>query len=108
WTFSPRTAPRLLMAAPLPLGGLYLLRSIQTFTQPGWALAVLGGPALAALGAAYGKAAAFYARGAVILVLFGVLAGGAAAVLTTTAAAAFRHARTRVGIAAAVCILLGG
>ena len=108
WIFYRANDTRLLMAAPVPLGGLYLLRSIQTFTQTGWALAVLGGPALAALGAAYGKAAAFYARGAVILVLFGVLAGGAAAVLTTAAAAAaaFRHARTRVGIAAAVCVLL--
>src|SRR5207237_1427482 len=42
----------------------------------------------------------------ILIVLFGLLAGGAAAVLTTAAAAAFRHARTRVGIAAAVCVLL--
>jgi ABC-2 type transport system permease protein len=108
WAFYRADDTRLLMAAPFPLGGLYLLRSIQTFTQTGWALAVLGGPALAALGAAYGKPAAFYARGALILVLFGALAGGVAVVLTTAAGAAFRHARTRVGIAGAVCILLAG
>lgn len=108
WIFYRADDTRLLMAAPFPLGGLYLLRSIQTFTQTGWALAVLGGPALAALGAAYGKPAAFYARGAMILVLFGALAGGAAVVLTTAAGAAFRHARTRVGVGAAVCILLAG
>ena len=108
WIFYQAGDTRLLLAAPLPLAGLYLLRSIQTFAQAGWALAVLGVPALAALGAAYGKPPGFYARGAAILVLFGALAGGAGATLTTAAGAAFRRARTRVGIAAAVCILLAG
>jgi ABC-2 type transport system permease protein len=108
WIFYQAGDTRLLLAAPLPLAGLYLLRAIQTFAQAGWALAVLGVPALAALGAAYGKPAVFYARGAVILVLFGALAGGAGATLTTAAGAAFRRARTRVGVGAAVCILLAG
>lgn len=108
WIFYQAGDNRLLLAAPLPLAGLYLLRSIQTFAQAGWALAVLGVPALAALGAAYGKPAAFYARGAAILILFGALAGGAGATLTAAAGAAFRRARTRVGITAAVCILLAG
>lgn len=106
WTFYRAADTRLLLAAPLSLGGLYLLRSLQTFAHTSWALVVLALPALAALGAAYGTGASFYAAAAGVLALFALLAGGAGALLTAGAGAAFRRLRTRVAVGAAVVILL--
>jgi ABC-2 type transport system permease protein len=106
WIFYRAADTQLLLTAPLPVGGLYGLRCVQTFGQTVWALGVLGGPALAALGGAYGNEAPFYVHGAVVLVLFGVLAGGTGAVLTTAAGAAVCRVRTRLGTAIGVGILL--
>ncbi len=106
WIFFRSDDTRLLLASPLPLRGVYALRGVQTFAQTGWALVVLGAPALCALGAAYRQTVGFYAGAAAVLVLFGVLAGGAGVFFTTLAGAAFRRARTRLGIGGAVLILL--
>ncbi len=54
---------RLLLASPLSLGGLYCLRAIETFFLTSWALAVVGLPALLALGRAHGRPAEFYLHG---------------------------------------------
>lgn len=97
---------RLLLAAPLPLGALYGLRSLETFLLTSWALAIVGLPALAALGVAHGVGPAFYAIGVGVLLLFAVLVGAAGTVLTAVAGALLRGAPTRRAVVITVAALL--
>lgn len=97
---------RLLLAAPLPLGDLYVLRSLETFGVTSWALGIVGLPALLALGAAYGRRPAFYFAGAAILGAFAALTLGVGALLTAATGALFRRAPSRLGAAVVVAALL--
>lgn len=106
WSFYRASDTRLLLAAPIPLGGLYALRSAQTFLQTSWALVVLGAPALLALGTTYRRPAAFYAGAMGILGLFAALAGSLGTLLTALAGALFHRVGTRLGIGATILVLL--
>ena len=77
WIYYRAGDTRLLLASPLPLGGLYCLRAVETFLLTSWALAVVGLPALLALGRAHARPAGFYLEGAGILALFAVLIAAA-------------------------------
>lgn len=106
WVFYRARDTRLLLAAPMPAHALYALRSVETFALTSWALAVVGVPALAALGVAYRQPAGFYLVGGLTLAAFGVLLGGAGALFTTIAGAAFRRAPTRLAAGIVVAILV--
>ncbi|MBI4635398.1 MAG: hypothetical protein HY727_03520 [Candidatus Rokubacteria bacterium] len=108
WIFYRASDTRLLLTAPLPLGGLYVLRSVETFALTSWAMAVLGLPALLALGTAFGRPLDFYLAALGLGALFAGLAGGAGALLTTVAGAVFRRAPTRLAIGAVVAALALG
>jgi ABC-2 type transport system permease protein len=97
----------LLLASPLPLGGLYALRTLETFALTGWSLGVVGLPALLALGVAFHQALLFYVYGALILGAFGVLTGAAGALVTTAAGLALRRAPSRLAVALTIAALLG-
>jgi ABC-2 type transport system permease protein len=97
---------RLLLAAPLPVAGLYAVRTVETFVLTSWALVVVGLPALVALGTSYGRGAGFYVQGVAVLAAFAALVGAAGALLTTAAAAAFRRAPSRVVAGAVIALLL--
>jgi len=106
WVHFRAADTRLLRASPLPLGALYLLRSLETFLLTSWALAIVGLPALAALGVAHARGPGFYATGLVVLLLFAALTGAAGALLTAAAGALFRRSPTRRVVAATVVALL--
>jgi hypothetical protein len=108
WTFYRAPDTRLFLAAPMPVGGLYLLRTVETFTLTGWPLAVVGGPALLALGTAHARGTAFYATGAAVLGLFALLIAGAGALLTAAAGIVFRRTRTRLAVVAVTLALVAG
>lgn len=96
WIFYRAKDTPLLLAAPVPVGGLFALRAIETFLLTSWALAIVGLPALLALGRAYHRALDFYVSGAIVLVLFALLAAGLGALVTTLAAALLVRAPTRL------------
>ncbi|MBI4629745.1 MAG: hypothetical protein HY729_13615 [Candidatus Rokubacteria bacterium] len=75
WLFYRARDTRLLLAAPLPLGGLYALRALETFALTSWPLLIVGAPALVALGRAHDQDAAFYLAGGGTLALFAVFTG---------------------------------
>jgi ABC-2 type transport system permease protein len=108
WTYYRARDTRLLLASPLPLGGLFCLRSVETFVLTSWALAVVGLPALLALGRAHGQGAGFYLRALAILLLFAALIGAVGTLLTAAAGALFRRSPTRraVGVTVAVLVAL--
>ena len=106
WVYYRARDTRLLLAAPIPLGGLYALRSVETFTLTSWPLGVVGLPALLALGAAYRQDPGFYAYGAVVLTSFAALTGAGGALVTTAAGAALRRAPSRLVVAVTVAVLL--
>lgn len=106
WIYYRAADTRFLLAAPFPLRGLYALRTVETFLLTSWAQAVVGLPALLALGAAYHRPLAFYATGAAILAAFAALVAGLGALLTTGAGAAFRRLPTRVAVGLAVLTLV--
>lgn len=107
WIYYRAGDTRLLLASPLPLGGLYCLRALETFLLTSWALAVVGLPALLALGRAHGQPAGFYLRGLGILALFAALIGAVGACLTAAAGGLFRRSPTRLAVAASVVALVG-
>ena len=96
---------RLLLAAPLPIGGLYMLRTVETFVLTSWALVIVGVPALLALGTSFGHGVSFYVEGLAVLAAFAALVCAAGALLTTAAGAAFRRVPSRL-VAGAVIVLL--
>ena len=106
WLFYRARDTRLLLAAPLPLGGLYALRALETFALTSWPLLIVGAPALVALGRAHDQDAAFYLAGGVTLALFAVFTGATGALLTSAAGAALRRAPTRLAVGVAVALLL--
>lgn len=106
WVYYRARDTRLLLAAPLSPGGLYALRSLETFTLTSWSLGVVGLPALLALGTTYRQDAAFYAYGAVVLMGFAALTGACGALVTTVAGAALRRTPSRLAVAATVAVLL--
>lgn len=97
---------RFLLAAPLPLGALFWLRTIQTFALTSWTLVALGLPALIALGRVYERGPRFYAEGLAILASLAALSVGAGALLTMLTGAALRRAPSRLAAAAAVLALV--
>jgi hypothetical protein len=97
----------LLLASPLPLGGLYALRSLETFALTGWSLGVVGLPALLALGVAFHQAWPFYVHGALILAAFALLTGAAGALLTAAAGMALRRAPSRLAVGVTLAALVG-
>ncbi len=107
WIYYRAGDTRLLLAAPLPLGGLYCLRALETFLLTSWALAVVALPALLALGRAHGRPAGFYLTGVGILALFAVLIAASGALLTAAAGGLFRRSPTRLAVAASVAVLAG-
>src|SRR5262249_1163421 len=60
WTFFRARDTGLFLVAPLPTGGLYALRAVETFILTSWALVIVGLPALLALASAYGRGGGFY------------------------------------------------
>jgi len=98
WVFYRAGDTRFLLASPLPLPGLFALRAVQTFLLTSWPLAVVGAPALVALGTAHARGAGFYAAGAGTLGLFAVLIGAAGALVTAVAGSALRRAPTRLAV----------
>jgi len=106
WIFYRAADTGFLLAAPLPLPGLFALRAVQTFLLTSWPLAIVGGPALAALGVAHGGDAVFYAAGLLHLALFAVLVGATGACLTAVAGSALRRAPTRLAVGAVTAALL--
>lgn len=106
WMFYRARDTRLLLAAPVPLRALYILRALETFALTSWAQVVVGLPALAALGAVHGQGVGFYAHGALILGCFAVLLGAAGAVLTTAAATILRSAPTRLAVMLVAVVLV--
>ena len=107
WVYYRAGDTPLLLASPLPLGGLYGLRALETFFLTSWALAVVGLPALVALGRAHGRPPGFYLQGLGILGLFAVLIGAGGALLTAAAGGLFRRAPTRLAVAVSVAALVG-
>ncbi len=107
WIYYRAGDTRLLLASPLPLGGLYGLRALETFLLTSWALAVVGLPALLALGRAHGRPPGFYLQGLGILALFATLIGAAGALLTAAAGGLFRRSPTRLAVAVSVAALVG-
>ncbi len=107
WIYYRARDTRLLLASPLSVGGLYALRTVETFALTSWSLAVVGLPALLALGVAHRQAAAFYLQGGLMLALFAALTGAGGALLTTMAGAAFRRAPSRLAVVATMAALLG-
>jgi len=107
WIYYRAGDTRLLLASPLPLGGLYGLRALETFLLTSWALAVVGLPALVALGRAHGQPPGFYLQGLGILGLFAVLIGAVGALLTAAAGGLFRRSPTRLAVAVSVAALVG-
>ncbi|MBI4245579.1 MAG: hypothetical protein HY614_00175, partial [Candidatus Rokubacteria bacterium] len=106
WVYYRAGDTRFLLAAPLPAGGLFTLRVLETFGLTSWALAVVGLPALLALGTAYGHGGAFYVEGIAVLGLFAILTGSAGALLTAIAGAALRRTRSRLALALLVGTVL--
>ena len=98
WVFYRAGDTRFLLASPLPLPGLFALRAVQTFLLTSWPLAVVGAPALVALGTAHARGSGFYAAGAGTLGLFAVLIGAAGALVTAVAGSALRRAPTRLAV----------
>ena len=107
WIYYRAGDTRLLLASPLPLGGLYCLRALETFFLTSWALAVVGLPALLALGRAHGRPAEFYLQGLGLLALFAALIGATGALLTAAAGGLFRRSPTRLAVAVSVAALAG-
>lgn len=108
WIYYRAADTRLLLATPLPLGALYALRSLETFALTSWTLAVVGLPALAALGRAWERGPAFYAEGLAVLACFGALTAGLGALLTVAAGALLRRPPGRLPAALVLGLLLGG
>ncbi|MEK7384798.1 MAG: hypothetical protein AABZ83_00030, partial [candidate division NC10 bacterium] len=107
WIYYRAGDTRLLLASPLPLGGIYGLRALETFLLTSWALALVGLPALLALGRAHGRLPGFYLQGLGILGLFAVLIGAAGALLTAAAGGLFRRSPTRLAVAVSMAALVG-
>lgn len=106
WVHFRASDTRLLLASPLPLGALYCLRSLETSLLTSWALAIVGLPALAALGVAHGRDLRFYATGIAVLLLFAILIGAAGTLLTAAAGTLFRRSHTRRAVGITVAALL--
>jgi ABC-2 type transport system permease protein len=106
WIFYRAGDTRLLLAAPLPVAGLYALRALETFVLTSWALVVVGVPALLALGVTYDRSAVFYLRAALILAAFAGFTGALGALSTTVAGAVLRRAPTRLAVGVTVVLLV--
>lgn len=98
---------RLLLASPLPVRALYLLRAVETGLLTSWSFGLLALPALLALGVAWERRAGFYLAGLGLLGGFILFAAALGTLLTVTTAAALGHFRSRTGIAAVGGALLG-
>lgn len=92
------TENRLLLATPLPLRALFVLRGLETVGLTSWAFVILAAPALGALGVHHARAAGFYATSALLLLGFLVFTGALGILLTMLFGAALGHFRSRGGI----------
>jgi ABC-2 type transport system permease protein len=97
---------RLLLAAPVPLRAIFLLRALETFALTSWAFLVLAVPALLALGVSWNRAGGFYVVGGLLVLGFLVVAGGLGTLLTMAFGAGLGHFRSRLGILALTGLLL--
>ncbi|MBI2202807.1 MAG: hypothetical protein HYU41_02980 [Candidatus Rokubacteria bacterium] len=106
WIFYRARDTGFLRATPLPLWSLFALRSSETVMVTSWALAIVGIPAVLALGLTYRAPIAFYAGAAVVLALFALFAAGLATLVTTLAAAALVRVPTRFAVGSTVAVLV--
>ena len=107
WTFYRASDTAFLLSTPVPLAGLFWLRTAETFLLTSWAFVLLGVPAFLALGASHDGGPLFYLWALIILVLFMVLAGALGTLLTALAGIAFRRYRARTATLLATVILAG-
>jgi ABC-2 type transport system permease protein len=92
------TENRLLLATPVPLRALFVLRGLETVGLTSWAFVILAAPALLALGLHHARAAGFYAVSALLLLGFLVFTGALGILLTMVFGAALGHFRSRLSI----------
>ncbi len=106
WLYFRARDTRFLLAAPIPAGAVFALRTIETFALTSWSLVVVGVPALLALGATFGHGPWFYVRGSAVLATVAVLTIGAGALLTTAAGAALRRVSSRLAVGLTLAAVL--
>ncbi len=89
---------RLLLATPVPVRALFLLRSLETGFLTSWAFGLLAAPALVALGVSYHRRAGFYAAAGVLLLAFLVFGGALGALLAVVLGRLLGRARSGRGV----------